>query len=248
MKSHVLALLGLLLVTTSCTEEPEKPITIQARPLPNVQHGRSNLRWKRFRVLQKDLARALELPERAVCTERSGEQCAAGGIVTLKDWLRSQNVLEQDLDEECKKLQGTAVCTDGPYIPLDNPRGIHVIPLGGNNPFLSGILEQITEPIVTTPIALDRFVLSACGERVAKDVAGSPAVFKSIDLGAPITAASPGIDETIVDLYKRLLAREPTAAEKTAVLSVVDGPSMTGAEFARLSCFIVATLPEFVFQ
>jgi hypothetical protein len=248
MTRSIIVTVLLLIAVASCGDNSTSEI--QARVLPAVQHARAHLRWKRFRTVQNDFARALELPARDVCVESTGDQCAAGGVVTLTDWLRSQNVPEAGIDAECRRLQGgAATCVDGPYIPLDNPRGVHVTSLGGNNPFMGGVLDSLPEPIVITAITLERFALTACGERVARDVAGAPVVFKNVSLtSAAVTATSPGVEETIVDMYKRFLARLPTAEERTGALSVLDGPPITGAQFARLACFMVSTLPEFAFQ
>lgn len=237
-----------LLAVGACDSDPEPAPTIQPRSLPEVSHGRARLRWKRFRALQHDLSRALALPERSVCTERTGQQCAASGPVTLKDWLRSENVPEDQLDEECKKRQGSSECVDGIYIPYDNPRGAHVITLGGNNTMLAGIHDAIVEPIVTTPIAVDRVVLTACGERAALDVEGAPEVFTLFDIASSVVDASTdGVVATIEDLHRRLLARSPTDAETDALLGLLSDP-LSGEEFARLSCFVIATTPEFIFQ
>jgi hypothetical protein len=200
--------------------------------------------------VQNDFAQALALPPREVCIEATGEQCAAGGVVTLTDWLRSQNVPEDAIDAECRRLQGGApTCTDGPYIPFDNPRGTHVMSLGGSNPFMGGVLDSLAEPIVITAVALERYALIACGERVARDQVATPVVFKNLNLSSTaVTRTSPGVDATVVDMYKRFLARVPTPEESTAALNVLDGPPLTGAQFARLACFMVATLPEFAFQ
>jgi hypothetical protein len=184
-----------------------------------------------------------------VCMEQTGDQCAAGGVVTLKDWLRAQNIPESEIDGECRRLQGAASCTDGPYIPFDNPRGVHVVPLGGNNPFMGNILDSIPEPIVVTPIALERYALTACGERVARDLAGAAVVFTRVDLSAPsVSRGSAGVSETVDDMYKRFLARLPTVEERDAALTVLDGQPITMAEFARMTCFMVSTMTEFAFQ
>jgi hypothetical protein len=247
MKKSIIVAIFFLIIASGCGDNstPE----LQARVLPAVQHARVNLRWKRFRVIQNDFAQALELPARDVCVEATGDQCAAGGVVTLTDWLRARNVPESQIEAECARLQGTATCADGPYIPFDNPRGVHVASLGGNDPFLGGLLDSLPEPIVVTPVALERFALTACGERVARDAAGTAVVFKSVNLASTaVTRMSLGVEETVVDMYKRFLARLPTAEERTSALSVLDGQPITGAQFARLTCFMVSTLPEFAFQ
>jgi hypothetical protein len=248
MKRSVIVSVFLLVAASGCgdNDAPE----IAARALPAPAHARDNLRWKRFRVIQNDFAQALQLPARGVCVEATGDQCAAGGVVSLTDWLRAQNVPEAGIDAECRRLQGgAATCVDGPYIPFDNPRGVHVTSLGGNNAFMGGVLDSLPGPIVITAIALERFALTACGERVARDVAGPAVVFKDVDLtSAAVSNMSPGVEATIVEMYKRFLARLPTAEERTGALSVLDGTPITGAQFARLACFMVATLPEFAFQ
>jgi hypothetical protein len=247
-RSSIVTVGALLVVAAACSSDPEPEPTIQPRALPEVPHGRARLRWKRFRAVQHDLSRALALPERGVCTERTGQQCAANGPVTLKDWLRSENVPEDQLEEECKKRQGSTECVDGVFIPYDNPRGAHVITLGGNNTMLAGIHDPIVEPIVTTPIAVDRMVLSACGERAALDVEGSPEVFTLFNIASLVVDDSTdGVVATIEDLYRRLLARSATDAETEALLGLLSDP-ISGEEFARLSCFVIATTPEFIFQ
>jgi hypothetical protein len=248
MRAPIAAIALLVVGTPSCGDDVVPDV--QPRALPAVEHARVNLRWKRFRAVQNDFAQALVLPPREVCIEATGDQCAAAGVVTLTDWLRSQNVPEDAIDAECRRLQGGApTCVDGPYIPFDNPRGTHVMSLGGSNPFLGGVLDSLPEPIVITTIALERYALIACGERVARDLATTPVVFKHIDLtSAAVTRTSPGVELTIVDLYKRFLARLPTPEESAAALKVLDGPPLSGAQFARLACFMVATLPELAFQ
>lgn len=245
-RALIIGLCGLQLAA-ACQDSDETGS--QARELPEVTHARAHLRWKRFRAAQNDFARALELPEREVCVEASGDQCAAGGVVMLTDWLRAQNIPEAEIEAECRKLQGDApACVDAPYIPFDNPRGVHLTHLGGNSPFLAGIADSLDEPNVITPLALDRFAITACGERAARDREGAPKVFKQLDLTKSVSANSKGVGETVTDMYKRFLARLPTDEEKAAALSLLEGAPLTGEAFARSVCFLVATLPESTFQ
>lgn len=221
---------------------------IDPRPLPSPDHGRTRLRWKRFRVVQNDLARALALPLEDVCKESSGEPCATGGPVTLLDWLRNEGVEEAKLEEECMRIQQSSACVDGPYIPFDNPRGVHVIALGGNNAMLRGVFEGIKEPIVTSPITLERYVLTACGERAARDHAGPARVFTRLALDEPVSSTTTGVTETIVDLYRALLGRDPRSGEVAAMGSILDDGPLRGDVFARLVCFAIATSKEFTYQ
>jgi hypothetical protein len=222
--------------------------TIEPRALPTADHGRARLRWKRFRALQNDLARALDLSPEDVCKESSGQPCATGGPVTLLDWLRNEGVEASKLDEECKKRQRSTTCIDGPYIPFDNPRGVHIVPLGGNNTMLAGVYDAIAEPVVTTPIVLERFALAACSERASRDALGQPKVFASLNLGAEVALGAAGTAETVTAMYQKLLGRNPTDQERDGILSELLGSKVPASDFARLTCFTVATLPEFVFQ
>lgn len=232
---------------SGCGDDDEESST--ARALPSTSHGRTKLRWKRFRAIQNDLARALELDARSLCVERNGAQCASGGRVSLTDWLRSQSIPEADIEAECKLRQDSETCVDGDYIPFDNPQGAHVIALGGNNTFLAGVHDAIPEPIVNTPIAIDRVLLTACGERAALDAEGPPTLFTALDFSAStIAAGSAGLAETVEMLYQRLLARNPTDEESAAILSMLSEGPMKVEEFARLACFAVGSQQEFVFQ
>ncbi len=100
-------------------------------------------------------------------------------------------------------------------------RQVHLMPLGGNDPFDTGILQPASEPLATTPAVVDRVLLSACGQRVSLDQqapAGQASVFKALDLNGP--APAPGdraVAATITELYHRLLAREPSLDERRIV-------------------------------
>ncbi|HWO11210.1 MAG TPA: hypothetical protein VNN80_17065 [Polyangiaceae bacterium] len=151
--------------------------------------------------------------------------------------------LELDPANLCTEL-GQASCI----------RQVHLMPLGGNDPFDTGILLPTAEPLATTPAVVDRVLLSACGQRVALDrqaPAGQAAVFKALDLNGP--APAPGdaaVATTITDLYHRLLAREPSADERGIVAELARsaaGEPIAAADFATLACFAVGGSTEFLF-
>lgn len=132
---------------------------------------------------------------------------------------------------------------------------IHLVPLGGNDPFQSGQYTPMPAPVVNTPIAVDRVVLSGCGRRVDLDAAGTPLVFDAIDLDVPALsladpAMSTSVDSTITSLFRRFHARDPQPVEKEALRSLTvddDGSPISSRDFAKLACFAIATSTEFLF-
>jgi hypothetical protein len=75
-------------------------------------------------------------------------------------------------------------------------------------------------------------------------------VFTRFDIALRgISPTTPGVRAHVVDLYQRFLSRDPTNAETDALLTMTEGPTpMSGEQFARLSCYAVATTREFIFQ
>jgi hypothetical protein len=133
-------------------------------------------------------------------------------------------------------------------------RQVHLGPLGGNDPFDTGILLPTAEPLATTPAVVDRVLFSACGQRVALDrasPAGQAAVFKELDLNGPAPDPSDArLAATITELYHRLLAREPSTGELGIVADLAvngSGEPIAAADFATLACFAIGTSTEFLF-
>jgi hypothetical protein len=133
-------------------------------------------------------------------------------------------------------------------------RQVHLGPLGGNDPFDTGILLPTAEPLATTPAVVDRVLLSACGRRVALDreaLAGQAALFKELDLnGAAPPADDARVGATITELYRRLLARDPSADELgwvAELASTASGQPVAAADFATLACFAIGGSTEFLF-
>ncbi len=160
-------------------------------------------------------------------------------------WKR-QRALENDL-LIALALEKADLCNElGLYSCIDF---VHLVPLGGNEPFSRSQYEPLPSPTVTTPIALDRVALSACRARVDQDVAGVPVVFASLDFDAAAVdaeAAAAAID----GLGKRLLGRAltPGEVEEFAALTIDDdGAAVSPRDFAVLSCFAIATMSETIF-
>lgn len=167
---------------------------------------RGELQWKRNVALQRDLMRALELPEDGVCNEL-----------------------------------GRGSCT----------REIHHIMLGGADPLRIGLYKPLPDTMVSTPIVVDRVVMSACANRASLDSSGPPVVFTALDLGA----AAPDPDDeafttTVTELYRRLLSRDPRPDELTTLRALAvdaDDAPVSARDFAVLTCFAIGTSSEFLF-
>lgn len=125
-------------------------------------------------------------------------------------------------------------------------RGVHLVALGGHEPFRSGMLESAAEPLATTPTVVERVVLNACSQRVELD-RSEPKLFK-FDLSAPPSAEA--IDALASTLYRRFMARDPEPLERSTLAELArddSGQPLGGDEFAKLACFVVGTSSEFLF-
>lgn len=130
---------------------------------------------------------------------------------------------------------------------------VHLAPLGGNEPFKTGLLEPSAEPLATTPAVIDRLFLSACSRRVAldKEAGSSAKVFRDLDLStdAP-NEGDAATKNTITTLYRRFLARNPTADEIEKVATLTrdeDERPVSASEFAVTACYAVGSTTEFEF-
>jgi hypothetical protein len=149
--------------------------------------------------------------------------------------------LELKREEVCKEL-GARDCI----------RDIHVIALGGNDPFRSGINRPPSQPLSTTSIVVDRVLLSACSARARADKAKPAKVFTELDLQGPAPRPdAPAVDATISSLFRRLLARDPRPSETAQIKTLLDpgdDSPQSGEEFATLACFVIGSSLEFLFQ
>lgn len=161
-------------------------------------------------------------------------------------WKRYQ-VLEQDLSRALE-LAPEELCTElGSYDCVDD---IHLVALGGHDPFGRGQYAPVAKPMVTTPLAVERVVLAACSERVARDH-DERAVFTALELDGPAPAAtSDAFIETVDALYQRLLSRDPIDAEYEVLAELLvddQGEPVLAERFAAEACVAVATTTEFIF-
>lgn len=162
-------------------------------------------------------------------------------------WKRYRAV-ENDL-VRALALSKETLCNElGAYACVDE---VHLAPLGGNEPFEKSQYEPARTPTAVTPVALDRVVLAACSRRVSLDTTSSPQVFTALDLGAGALSPDDGaVEETVVALYRRLLARDPLPEEVELARQLTtddEGQPVSAADFAKLACYAVGTSVELLF-
>lgn len=144
-------------------------------------------------------------------------------------------------DKLCAEL-GRASCV----------RNVHLTPLGGHDPFATGLLEPSVEPLATTPTVVERVVLSACSAKVAVDAREkSSEVFGGLALAQPAPAPTDTQNRALVSaMYRRLLARDADESELSllAQLALDElGKPVSGRDFALSVCVAVGTSTEFIF-
>jgi hypothetical protein len=170
--------------------------------------------------------------------------------VRFKGGQRLQNDLARAL-----ALQPAEVCTElGSLQCVDR---VHTVTLGGVDAYQSQILRPALETGATTPLAVERVVLSACARRSRLDFA-DPAratlwTGLSLDIDGNLDLQSGAVPtDPITQLYERGLARHPSAREADALAelyaTVLDERRRAAAEaWATLACFAIFTTTEFLF-
>jgi outer membrane murein-binding lipoprotein Lpp len=164
-------------------------------------------------------------------------------------WKRAAAV-ERDL-MRALELSSEQLCREVGVAPCVSQ--VHLVALGGHDPYGLGLYESLAAPLATTPIALDRVVLSGCAARadLDRDAGNAAVVFTGFDLAAVTPAGDdPRVAAMVTELYHRLLAREPLVAEIETLgeLTIDDaGEPIGGRDFAVLACYAIATTTEFLF-
>jgi len=149
-----------------------------------------------------------------------------------------------DLDEAalCEEFD-VASCVDA----------VHLVALGGNDPFDQALWQPADEPLATTSLAVDRVIVKACDKRVRMDseAGRSQRVLPLADhAGAAPAPDSPEATTLITELYHRLLGRDPDASEVALVARLTRddaGASVSGGVFACSACYAIASTTEFIF-
>ena len=149
-------------------------------------------------------------------------------------------------DQVCNEL-GLYPCTTS----------VHTVTLGGVEPYGNGFYEPLPVTGVTSPIAVDRVALAACGRRVALDVAtpGTAVIFKGLTLDAAgrlREPQGPAVQEVLTTLYQRALLRDPTPTELAALVQLSTDIAGTaspqpGTDWMKAACFVVLSSAESVF-
>ncbi len=142
-------------------------------------------------------------------------------------------------------LQDWELCSElGSY---DCIAEAHLVTLGGVEPTVLGIDDPLPNAAVSAPIAVDRVASSACAERYDRDKAGTGVIFAPV-LAADTDAARKEVAGTLV---RRVLAREPTDADVSALVDLYDTVAPLSTDPVRDwsvgACVIVTTSTEALF-
>jgi hypothetical protein len=143
--------------------------------------------------------------------------------------------------------RGLGIGTDALCLELSryDCTGAHRIALGGVDPYDRAVYEPLAEPGISSPLAIDRIALGACGERVARDFAGEQQMFAEIADGDATPQERALVAERLI---RSLLRRAGEPHEIEAIVALADDPAVHDARmWGQLACFAVATTLENVF-
>ncbi len=131
---------------------------------------------------------------------------------------------------------------------------IHQIALGGVEPYKANIFVPFPGVAVGAPLAVERLALSACGERVRRDLATPEAAIffgrLPVDAaGALSSIDAPEVDAALTRLFREALLREPTRADLDVVKGLYAEVAAEAGEapartWATLACTTVLTTTE----
>lgn len=152
------------------------------------------------------------------------------------------------------ELSPEAVCTELGLYQCTSM--VHNVALGGVDPYGTGLYEASGITSLTTPLVVERVVLSACLKRVEADLADPSAavVFGGIPVSAGKLASPDGAEvrSAIVQLTQRALQRDPYENEVARFVQLAKDIEATGTAeparaFMQASCYAILSLPEAVF-
>lgn len=190
-------------------------------------------------------------------TENTPEAAIELGAKSTRNellWKRYRAV-EQGL-AQALLVESSALCNElGRFSCVDN---VHLVVLGGNDPFDRGLHEPVKSPSATTPLAVERLVWSACRAAVVADAERAlPRVFLDLPLGNEFDALDLedpnqrfAVEDTITNLYRRIHARDPLERERVHLRELVfddAGQALLPREFALSACFAIASTTENLF-
>lgn len=167
---------------------------------------------------------------------------AARADLRMKRWRQISTDLSGAL-----QLQSDELCREAGLYDCNE---IHVVPMGGIS-VDNGLYAPIDGVSVTTGLAIERVLLSACWTRLQRDMDPelTPAVFTAIPLD-DTTLSDDDADAQATLLWRRLLARDPSADELEAARRLHAGVIEDGgrnAEWALSLCLALGTSTEFLY-
>ncbi|MFN3199613.1 MAG: hypothetical protein ACE366_14505 [Bradymonadia bacterium] len=136
-----------------------------------------------------------------------------------------------------------SVCTElGEYDCVDT---VHLIALGGVEPYRLGINDPLPVAPVTAAIAVDRVALAACDVRVTQDLAGGDAHIY-VGLSGDDKPSEEVLTAAAEKLYDQLLRRDADPDEVKSLLEFYT-EGMSPRDWALGTCFAVASSMEALF-
>lgn len=210
----------------------------------------SAITWTAALLAALSVAGCSDDPAPKTVPPEEGPPTSPKAIVRFKDGKRLQLDLARALDlpagELCNELDNYG-CFD-----------VHKVALGGSDAFGIGLYQPLPDTGATTPIAVDRVVLSACRNRVDKDLS-DPAgalIYRGLDItaaGALADVAAKPVGAAVDALYKRGLGRAAKPDEIERHLGLYRNVEASGKsdrparDWALLSCFATLTTMEALF-
>lgn len=150
-------------------------------------------------------------------------------------------------------LDPNGMCLELGKLPCANV--VHKVSLGGMDPYGNSQYKRPTRISATSPIALERVVLSACIQRAGLDSINpsNGLIFKDLETSADGRLVNnEKIDESIQRLYQRAYMRNATTAEVLAVKDLYEqifkeNPIGAAQNWMILSCFSILSSVEMIF-
>ncbi len=132
---------------------------------------------------------------------------------------------------------------------------VHKVALGGMNAYGNSQYQFPQSPGITSPIAFDRVILSACIQRAQIDLSNTAEAFIYKDLKLSIDGRlvkDAAIDAALDRLYQKAFLRDPSVQEREALKDLYEDiyhtePNGAAINWMALSCYAVLSSVESVF-
>lgn len=170
-------------------------------------------------------------------------------LATAPIWKRSF-ALEKDL-ARALKMDSKLLCQE--LEEFSCLQYAHQFALGGHEPFQKGQFKGQEQPSLTTAVAFERVILSACAARLELDQAltTEQRYFSYFDFTRPVRELEPAVIQNQVQfIYRQFYGRNPKGSELITAASLAEMPVMqsrTAAELAHMLCFVIGSQSEFLF-